>query len=87
MITGTTSTGFSFELEDETFDDYELLETLQEIDNGNEALVVRMVDILLGREQKGRLKEHIRGANGKVSVTGMMREVTEIFSLCQEGKN
>ena len=87
MITGTTSTGFTFELEDETFDDYELLETLQEIDNGNEALVVRMVDILLGREQKERLKAHIRGANGKVSVTGMMREVTEIFSLCKEGKN
>ena len=87
MITGTTSTGFAFELEDDVFDDYELLEVLKEIDEGNEEHVVTMVDILLGEEQKKLLKEHVRNEKGKVSVTRIMEEVTEIFNLCNEGKN
>ena len=87
MITGTTSTGFAFELEDDVFDDYELLEVLKEIDEGNEEHVVTMVDILLGEVQKKLLKEHVRNEKGKVSVTRIMEEVTEIFNLCNEGKN
>ena len=81
MITGTTSSGFSFELEEDVFDDYELLEVLREIDEGNEERIVTMVDILLGDAQKKHLKEHVRDERGKVSVIRMMEEVTEIVMV------
>lgn len=87
MITGTTRTGFSFELEDEVMDDYELLEILSEIDNGDYGKVTSMVDTLLGPKQKKKLKEHIRDQHGKVSAKAMLTEVMEIFQTCQPGKN
>ena len=35
MFTGKTRSGFEFSLQDEVLDDYELLETLQDIDDGD----------------------------------------------------
>lgn len=87
MITGTTSSGFAFELEDDVLDDYELLEVLHKVDNGEESYVVEMVDMLLGYEQKNRLKEHIKNTNRRVSASKMMDEVAEIFNATQKGKN
>lgn len=87
MITGKTTTGFEFELEDDVLDDYELLEVLHKVDNGEESYVVDMVDMLLGEEQKKRLKEHIKKTHKKVSATQMMAEIAEIFNATQKGKN
>lgn len=39
MMTGTTKSGFRYELQDEAMDDYELLEMLCDIDNGNTSLI------------------------------------------------
>lgn len=36
MITGTTKSGFNFEIAEETLDDYELLEALVEADKGDD---------------------------------------------------
>ncbi len=35
MFKGTTKSGFQFEIQEEVFDDYELLETLVDADTGN----------------------------------------------------
>ena len=87
MIKGKTSSGFEFQLRRADLDDYELLEVLHEIDKGNEGLIPEMIDRLLGKEQKNRLKEHIRSEAGKVSASRMMQEVSEIFKGCKEIKN
>lgn len=87
MVRGTTESGFNFELEDEVLDDYELLETLCELDNGNNSVITKMVDTLLGQEQKERLKEHIRNTKGRVSAKRMMEEIVDIFKSCNAGKN
>lgn len=87
MIRGTTTTGFSFELDEDALDDYELLETLQKIDAGDTTRVIQMVDLLLGEEQKARLKEHIRTEKGRVSASRMIAETMEIFKSCSTGKN
>lgn len=87
MISGKTESGFEFSLEDEILDDYELLETLHKIDNGDYGLVVAMVDQLLGEDQKKRLKEHIRSSSGKVSAKKMLEEVMQIFKASNELKN
>lgn len=87
MHKGVTSSGFEFELEDEVLDDYELLEILHKIDNGDNGLIVDMVDKLLGEDQKNKLKEHLRNKNGRVSASLLLKEVMEIFKSNNEGKN
>lgn len=87
MITGRTSSGFEFHLNENTMDDYELLEALCEIDNGDYSKTTLMVEKLLGKEQKNDLKEHVRNKEGKVLSSLILAEVMEIFKACKEGKN
>jgi len=87
VLKGETNTGFEFSLGDDVMDDYELLEVLSSIDTGDYTLVPKMVEMLLGKEQKESLKDHLRNKNGKVSVKGMMEEVMEIFKESTPGKN
>lgn len=87
MIRGRTNSGFEFAIEKETLDDYELLETLCKIDEGDHSRIPKMVNILLGEEQREGLKEHIRGEDGNVSAKKLLTEVVEIFQSCKEGKN
>lgn len=87
MIKGTTSTGFNFEVEDERLDDYELLEVLSDIDDGEYSKVTKMVNLLLGKEQKDALKDHLKALEGRTSAHSVIREVMEIFESCNAGKN
>ena len=87
MKTGKTSTGFEFTLEDNILDDYELLETLSEVDRGEYGKVTEMVEKLLGKEQKEKLKEHVRNSSGRVSAAKLLEEVREIFDASNEIKN
>lgn len=82
-----TKSGFEFEIDDECLDDYELLEDLCEIDNGNNAKIVEVVDRILGKEQKDRLKDHLRGKNGRVTATKMGEAIEEIMKATKAGKN
>lgn len=87
MITGTTTSGFYFELDEEVMDDYELLDMLCEIDAGDVSRVTAMVRMLLGEEQDAALRNHIRTKSGRVPATKMIAEVMEIFNACNQGKN
>lgn len=87
MVRGKTSSGFDFQLEDEVLDDYELLEVLHKIDEGNNGLITEMVDRLLGEEQRDKLKDHVRTEKGKVSAKRLLEEVMEIFKASDAGKN
>lgn len=87
MFTGKTSTGFEFSLQDEVLDDYELLETLQDIDGGDYGKTTKMVTMLLGQAQKDALKDHVRSENGRVSAQKMLAEVMEIFESKNKSKN
>lgn len=84
---GTTESGFDWSITEERLDDYELLEVLHRIDTGEYGLVPEMVDKLLGEEQRDSLKEHLRTKDGRVSTTGMVSEVMEIFQSTSQGKN
>lgn len=87
MVKGETSTGFAYELPEDAFDDYELLEVLRKIDKGESGYIVDMIDMLFSKEQITALKEHIRKENGKVSARALMQEVGEIFQNTKNGKN
>lgn len=87
MVKGETSTGFRYELPEDVFDDYELLEILRKIDKGESGYIVDMIDTLFSKEQIKALKEHIRKKNGKVSASALVQEVGEIILNTKNGKN
>lgn len=87
MLRGKTESGFEFEIDEEILDDYDFLELLCHIDEGDASLTTKMVDMLLGEEQKKRLKDHVRAKSGRVSATRLLAEVMEIFNATKEGKN
>lgn len=84
---GKTSSGFEYELDEAALDDYELLEDLCELDEGNMAKTSSVLKRLIGVEQKERLKEHLRTETGRVPMSKMMAEIEEIFKNVKEGKN
>ena len=83
MEKGKTKSGFEFEVDPVVFDDWEILEKLNDIDNGNSALMVDVARQVLGQEQLDALKEHVReNSGGKVSITDMSEALGEIFEAC-----
>lgn len=84
---GITSTGFEFEIDEEVFNDYELLEALREIDTGNEAAIVDVINCMLAAEQKEALKKHLRNEKGRVGAREMIFEIAEIMKVSKEAKN
>lgn len=87
MIKGTTKSGFEFGIPEENIDDYELMEMLTEIDKGNQGLIIEAVEKLIGKEQKDKLKDHVRDEKGRVKLTTMIVEVMDIFTASDPGKN
>ena len=87
MVKGTTKSGFSYEIDEGILDDYEFLEILFKIDEGEVASSIKMVDMLLGKKQKERLKEHVRNEEGRVLASKMIVEAFEIFESIKKGKN
>lgn len=88
MITGTTKSGFNFEIAEETLDDYELLEALVEADKGDDNMAVfRAIDLILDAKQKTDLKEHLRKIHGRVPVSAMVIEIMDILEGSTQGKN
>lgn len=85
MLKGKTSTGFKFEIAESTLDNYELVEALGDIDT-NPLAVTKVVNLLLGEEQKDRLKEHVRNEQGVVTSTVLMKEIEDIFKTQSEVK-
>lgn len=86
MIKGKTESGFEFEVEEEVTDDYEFLELLCKVDNGEVNLIPKVADELLGIEQKKALMEHLR-ENGRVSAKKMGEAIGEIMTSFGQGKN
>lgn len=87
MVTGVTKTGFGYEIDEEILDDYEFLEILLKIDEGETAYALKMVDRLLGEKQRDQLKEHLRTEKGRVPATKLIAETMEIFESIKAGKN
>ena len=87
MIKGTTKSGFKFEIEEEVFDDYELLEKLVDADNGDNMAIFQSIDMILDGTQKDQLKEHVRNEKGRVTASAMVKELMDIMEASNAGKN
>ena len=86
MISGKTQSGFEYTIADNIGDDYELLELMGEVRNGDTLAIFALIDRVLGKEQHKALKEHCR-VDGRVSTTRMNEEIVDIFTNSKEVKN
>lgn len=86
MIKGKTSSGFEYEIEKERINNYELLENISELDD-NPLALTKVVDLLLGKDQIKKLKDHVRTEKGLVPTDKLSSEITEIFQNQNETKN
>jgi len=82
---GKTESGFEFCIEEEAFNDWELLEALKNFDSGDTSAMVDIEKLLLGKDGSAALREHCRNKNGRVPASAMMKEISEIVKLA--GKN
>ena len=86
MIKGTTESGFEFVVSDTIGDDFEFLELVAEAES-NTLLIGRIIERLLGKEQKKALMEHLRGEDGIVHTTSMVDAFAEIMKAIPGSKN
>ena len=85
-IKGKTKTGFKYEITGERLENYELIESLSEVDE-NPLLLPKTVNLLLGKEQANKLKDHLRNDEGLVSTEKLTEELMDIFNSQSETKN
>lgn len=78
MAKKVTQTGFEYEIEDEVFDDWEIMELIEQIEDGNPLATIKLAKLLLGKEQYEQLKAHCT-KDGRVRSSLVMAEVKEIF--------
>lgn len=83
MLTGTTESGFSFEIDENIADDMELLEDIARADKDTTHLPVVLTKIL-GAEQKQALYDHLRNEAGRVPIEATIKEFTEMMNIAGE---
>ena len=85
---GKLKNGFSFDVDENALDNMELIDAMAEAQEENPAMFSKAVLLLLGKDQRKRLYDHIRDDNGRVSVEAVTNSFVEIFeALGEQGKN
>lgn len=87
MKTGTTSTGFAFQFDERNADDMRMVEliVISDDETASEfqklAASSKILEMLLGKEQKAALYDHIGKSNdGRVPIAELMKALTEIMN-------
>ena len=81
-----TTTGFECEINTEAMNDMEILELVVRIDEGDALAYSPFLTKLLGKENKARLYDHVREADGRVPIEKVAAEVGEILEQAGEKK-
>ena len=85
-VSGETESGFIFNIEVERLDNMELIDALAELED-NPLQMSTVIRLLLGKEDKKRLYDHVRTDEGMVPSGLIEKELGEIFTLSQDLKN
>lgn len=84
----TTKSGFCCEIAPEVLNNMELVDALAEVQNGNSLAYPTVCLLILGKETRTRLYNHLRNEAGRVPPADVDRELTEIMNaLGQPAKN
>lgn len=81
------SDGYKVEIEPDSLDDWDFLETLAKIDKGETGLIVDVLPQMLGAKQFEALKQHLREKNGRLKATKMVEVMYEILQKSKSTKN
>lgn len=88
MFVGKTSNGFEFEIDEDVFDDMELIDYLADLEDDNITSLSRITAKMFGKEQRKKMYDFVRSENGRVSPTVISEMITEVFTAFGEkGKN
>ena len=87
MVTGTTKSGFTYEIEQDVFDDWDTLDIVRKIQGGDTFAVFDLITRILGDEQTEKLKDHIRTKTGRVPISKANTEIFEILSAQTSGNS
>lgn len=83
MLKGKTESGFYFEIDETALDDMEFVEALADLEE--DALKLpKVCNMLLGKEQKAKLYDHLRDENGKVPASAVSSAIVEIMLVAGE---
>lgn len=84
MVKGKTKTGFKYEINEALKNDAEFLELFAKMSEGDSVYLFKMIERLLGSEQKAKLYEHCRAEDGTVPLDVLTAELLDI--IAQLGK-
>ncbi len=85
-VEGKTKSGFEYSIKESALNNFELVDALAEVDE-NPLLMSKVLNMLLGKEQKKKLFDHIRKEDGTVPFELVEKELVEIFQSNQDIKN
>lgn len=87
MISGKTKSGFEYAIENNVFDNMELVDTIAEATEDDPVALSKLVKMVLGTEQRKKLYDHLRTEDGRVPTAAVFAAVGEIFTSFGQGKN
>lgn len=82
-----TKNGFQCELDDNALNDWEVLEVLREIDQGDPTAIVEVPKLILSSDDQKALRAFCRDERGKIAIDKMVSEITGILEAAKAGKN
>ena len=80
---GTLSNGFRYSIENDVFDDYEILELIADVED-NPTSITKLVTLILGEKQKNNLIKYLKNKEGKARLSTMERLMGELFQKLQK---
>lgn len=89
MKQGKLKNGFKFEIDENVLDDMELLDDMAEAEGENPLKISAVIVRVLGKEQRKRLYDSLRGEDGRVHIEDATAAFTEILKIAgeEDGKN
>ena len=80
--------GLELEVDEQSLNNMELLDALEEMTDGNELAISKVVKLMLGNENRKKLYDFIRNKDGRVPLEKIDKCLTEIMLLLgDKGKN
>ena len=80
--------GLELEVNEKSLNNMELLDALEEMTEGNELAISKVVKLMLGNENRKKLYDFIRDKDGRVPLEEVDKCLTEIMNLLgEQGKN
>jgi hypothetical protein len=87
-MTGTTKSGFAYEVSDSVFENMELIDALADAGGENPLAISTVCKLVFGSEQRNRLYNHLRLEDGTVPLHEVSEAIAEVFAAKgSNGKN